>query len=64
MGPQGGSWQPPADTVLRMAGDVLESDPVQKIQVLSDAGTCLRPHPQWALDSILMPEPQLLHFAF
>ena len=41
------------DTVLRMAGDVLESDPVQKIQVLSDVATCLRPHSQWVLDSIL-----------
>lgn len=41
-----------ADTVSGMAGDVLESDPVQKIRALSDVGTCLRPHPQWALDSV------------
>ena len=31
--------------VLSMAGDTLVFDTVQKIQVLSDAGTCLKPQP-------------------
>ena len=31
---------------LKTAGGVLELDAVQKIQVLSDMETCLRPHPQ------------------
>lgn len=42
-----------AAAVLRMAGGALESDNVQKIQVLSDAGTCLKPHPQWPPSSVL-----------
>lgn len=33
-----------ADIVLRMAGSILEFDTVQKIQVLSDAETCLKNH--------------------
>ena len=51
--PEGCSWQPLTDIVLRMAVGVLESDTVQKIQVLSIAGTCLKPHPQWPPSSIL-----------
>ena len=27
------------------AGSVIESDTVQKVQVLSHTGTCLNPHP-------------------
>ena len=34
-------------------GGVLESDSVQKTQVLSDAGMCLKPHPQWPSGPIL-----------
>ena len=41
------------DNVLRMAGGVLEFDSVQKTQVLSDAGMCLKPHPPWPPTSIL-----------
>ena len=37
--PSGCSWQLLADTVLRMTGDVLESDTVQKTQVLRDVET-------------------------
>ena len=36
-----------------MAGSVLVFDTVQKIQVLSDAGERLKPHPQWPPGSIL-----------
>ena len=49
----GCSWQLLADIVLRMAHAVLESHTVQKIQVLSDAITCLKPQPQWPPGSIL-----------
>ena len=42
-----------ADTVLRTAGGVLEFDTVQKIHVLSDAGACLKSHPQWPLAPFL-----------
>ena len=49
----GCSWQLLADTVLRMSGGVFESDTVQKIQVLSDGGTCLKPYPQWPSSSSL-----------
>ena len=41
---EGCSWQLLADTVLRMAAGILESDAGQKIQVLSDAGMHLKPH--------------------
>ena len=41
------------DNVLRMAGGVLEFVRVQKSQVLSDTGTCLKPHLQWLPNSIL-----------
>ena len=33
---------------MRTAGDVLESDIVQKIQVPTNAGKCLKSHPQWS----------------
>ena len=33
------------DMILSMAGDALVFDTVQKIQVLSDAGKCLKPQP-------------------
>ena len=46
------SWQLLADIILRMIG-VLECDIVQEIQVLSDTGTCLKPHLQWLPSSIL-----------
>ena len=42
------SWQLLAGIILRIIGD-LEFDIVQEIQVLSDTGTCLKPHPQWLL---------------
>ena len=54
--PQVCSCQLPADIVLRTAGGVLESDTVQKIYVLGDAGMCLKSHAQWPCGSIL-PEP-------
>ena len=41
------------NTILRMVGGVLEFDIVQEIQVLSDAGMCLKPHPEGPLGSIL-----------
>ena len=41
------------DNVLRMAGGVLEFVRVQKSQVLSDTGTCLKPHSQCPPSSIL-----------
>lgn len=31
--------------VLRMAGDVFDSDTIEKIHVLSNTGTCLKPDP-------------------
>ena len=34
----------------RMAGGTLAFDLIQKIPVLSNAGTCLQPHPQWSCD--------------
>ena len=42
-----------ADIILRMAGGVLEYDVVQKIQILSDTGMCLKSHAQWPPRSIL-----------
>lgn len=39
--------------VLRMAGGGLEFYIVQKLQILSDAGTCPKPHSQWPHGSIL-----------
>ena len=39
-----------------MASGVLEFDTAPKIQVLSDAGMYVKPHRQWPLDSIWMPE--------
>ena len=38
---------------LKTAGGVIELDAVQKTQVLSDVGTCLKAHPQWPSGSIL-----------
>ena len=38
---------------LKTAGGVIRLDAVQKIQVLSDVGVCLKPHPQWPPGSIL-----------
>lgn len=45
--------QLPADVVLRIAGGVLEFDPVPEIQVLSSTETYLNPGPQWPPSSIL-----------
>ena len=42
---QGCIWQLLADMVLKMVGSDLEFDTVQKIQVLSDTGTFLKPNP-------------------
>ena len=42
-----------AEIALRTAVGVLESDAVQKIQVLGDAGACLKPHRQRPPVSIL-----------
>lgn len=42
-----------ADTVLGMDGGILECDKIQEIQVLGDAETCLKPHPQWPPSSVL-----------
>lgn len=50
---QGCSQQQVADIVLKMAGSFLVFDAVQKIRVLSDAGGCLKPHPQRPPGSIL-----------
>ena len=41
------SWQLLADIVLKMTGNGLEFDTVQKTQVLSNTGMCLKPHSQW-----------------
>lgn len=38
---------------LKTAGGVPELDAVQKTQVLSDVGTCLKPHLQWPPSSML-----------
>ena len=38
---------------LENAAGVLEFDAVVEVQDLSDAGTGLKPHPQWSLSSIL-----------
>ena len=35
-----------------MAGGILAFDMIQKIRVLSNAGTCLQPCPQWSHDSL------------
>ena len=42
-----------ANTVLGMDSGILECDKVQKIQVLSDAETCLKSHLQWPPSSVL-----------
>lgn len=42
-----------ADTVLGMDSGILEYDKVKKIEVLSDAETCLKPHLQWPPSSVL-----------
>ena len=55
------SVQLPDDTLSKMPGGVLEFDTVHKIQVLSDARTCLN---NGHLAPFWMPEPQLLHFDF
>jgi len=34
-----------ADIIFKIADGTLDFDTVQKIQVLSDAGMCLKPHP-------------------
>ena len=34
-----------ADIILKMADGILDLNTVQKIQVLSDPGMCLKPHP-------------------
>lgn len=39
--------------VLKMADSILEFGTVQKIQVLSHAGACLKSYPQWPAGSIL-----------
>ena len=57
-------WQLPAD-ILQAASGVLDSATVQKIQVLRDTGTCLKPHSQWPPSaSFWMPEPQFFHFDY
>ena len=51
--PQGCHWQLLGNAVLEMVCSVPKSDTVQKIQVLGDAGMCLKPHPPWPPGSIL-----------
>ena len=43
-----------ADGTLKRSGDILEFDTLQKIQVLGDTGTHLKPYPA----PFWMPEPQ------
>ena len=47
-----------------MAGGALVFDTVQNIQVLSDAGMCLKPHPQQPPGSILDAWTTITQFWF
>ena len=47
-----------------MDGGILEFNTVQKIEVLRDAETYLKPHLQWPQISIFNPALQLLHCDF
>lgn len=46
---------------MKTAGGVLVFDTVQKFQVLSGTGMCLRPDPQWPWFHFWMPELVLFH---
>lgn len=46
------------------AAGILEFDAVEEVQDLSDAGTGLKPHPQWSLGSILDAQTVVAPFSF